>query len=455
MASDQDDTMNMSNEHLEDEMEDSIMGEDIFETERFEDVTLPQLPSRSTREVFLITYSQSANHYTKESFSNIILQAFLNSGNVVVEKWVCAKELHKNVGFHFHMTVKLNKQKRWAAVKRLVEGAYPDIHLHFSDRSKDHADRNLYDGAYHYTIKGGDFIVSENHPPVAAKAGSIAQKMKNIDFMNLVIEKNLKTMLEVKALAKNNSAASNHSLRIYFSIKGEKKISEMLRLAWDIEDAPEALLRLQKNRVQLLKEATASACSCPKKSLWQLMASQILHVNNIGLDTYTQAILAALTLGRGKFRNIMHIGGTNRAKTFLMKPLRLVYNAFENPSHGNFNWAGVDEKEIILLNDFRWAQDVIPWEQFLLLLEGDPVQFPVKFQNDIRLLKDTPIFATSRSPITFGKCGEEAETENKMMKSRWKTFQFTHHFVESKQIECLPCMHCYANFILCINVDDF
>ena len=419
----------------------------------FPDLQFPSVGSRSTRKVYLITYSKASDSYCKESFSSIVVDAFHNTGDAIVQKWVCSKEKHTVEGFHFHMTVKLSKQRRWLAVKHKVQADHADIRLHFSERPQNSKNENAYDGAYHYTIKGGDFICSDGHPSVTSPP-VVTPKMKNLDFLQMVVSKSLKSQLEVRAVAKINATAGNTALMSFLAAKGEKKVGELLKLAWDIEDAPNKLQRLGCDRLTLLQNALQCTCSCPSIGLWQSMAYDVLSRNNIPLDTYTQAVLAAITLGRGKFRNILHVGETNRAKSFLIQPLKKIFHAFENPAHGAFSWAGVDESEIILLNDFRWCHAVIPWEQFLLLLEGDTVKFPVKFQDDITLKKHLPIFATSKSPITFGKNAEEHTKENKMMDSRWKVFNFHYKYSENKQISCDPCMRCYADFLYCLDGNE-
>ena len=421
----------------------------------FDCLTLPALLPRSTREVFLITYPQCAAHYTKESLSDIVIGA-LQNGVARVEKWVCAKEAHRLGGHHFHITVKLDRQKRWANVKRDVERDHPDIRLHFSAKQKEAGEESLYDGAYWYTVKGLDFITSPDHPIVCRKKDDKEEKLKNIDFLKLVVQMDLKTMLQVKAVCKRNADANQEALKSFLANRGEARTSELINLAWDIEEAPSKLKRLETNRIQMLRDAAATHCTCPSPALWHGLALQVLRRNNIPVDTYTQALLASLTLGRGKFRNIMLIGNTNCAKTFMLKPLTDIYMAFENPSRSSFNWVGVDAKEVILLNDFRWGSDVIPWEQFLLLLEGDTVHFPVPksfFKADIALKIDTPIFATSRTEITY-KGGEESLQENAMMQSRWKVFKFTYQFSEQEQVKCPPCKQCFAHFIFCANIAD-
>ena len=75
-----------------------------------------------------------------------------------------------------------------------------------------------------------------------------------------------------------------------------------------------------------------------------------------------------------------------------------------NPSTNRFAWVGVEQAEIIFLNDFRWSEKLISWQDLLKLLEGDAVHIAAPkthFSKDIVMDKDTPIFATSISPIRF------------------------------------------------------
>ena len=82
----------------------------------------------------------------------------------------------------------------------------------------------------------------------------------------------------------------------------------------------------------------------------------------------------------------------------MLQPLNEIYKTFNNPATGTFAWVGVDEAEVIYLNDFRWSEKVISWQDLLKLLEGDKVHIPTPkthYTQDILLEKDVPIFATS------------------------------------------------------------
>ena len=169
---------------------------------------------------------------------------------------------------------------------------------------------------------------------------------------------------------------------------------------------------------------------------WKSLASQTLQRNNYSAKEFGDAIIHALDKGRGKGRNILLIGPANCGKTFLLKPLCFLFKAFENPATGTFAWVGVERAEIIFLNDFRWSERILPWQDMLLLLEGDKIHAPTPkthFAEDILLEKDTPTFCTAPSRIRkFSRDGDVNEVESEMMEVRWKTFTFFHQLRPSE-----------------------
>ena len=83
-----------------------------------------------------------------------------------------------------------------------------------------------------------------------------------------------------------------------------------------------------------------------------------------------------LEKGRGKYRNILLTGPANCGKTFILNPLNVVYKTFSNPASTSFAWIGVENCEILFLNDFRWSSQILAWHDMLLLLEGQTVHLP-------------------------------------------------------------------------------
>lgn len=175
---------------------------------------------------------------------------------------------------------------------------------------------------------------------------------------------------------------------------------------------------------------TVEPCVCEGE--WLKCVKEILHLNNIDEKQYANALYSQLLEGRGKFKNIMLVGVFNCGKTFLVKPLRTLYqhSLFENPANTKFGWVGVEKTSVILLQDFRWERELICWNDLLLLLEEDEtVKFPTPrntHREDIVIpnTSKVAIFATSKTKIFYPNPDDKKEQD--MMDSRWKIFKFTH-----------------------------
>ena len=101
-----------------------------------------------SRSIYLITYSQANIDIvpTSVSFKDVILEAFEKNGKARIVRWMCSKEEHKDGGFHYHMVVKLDRQKRWMTVRNFLDNTH-SIKVNFSNT---HA--NYYD-AWQYATK--------------------------------------------------------------------------------------------------------------------------------------------------------------------------------------------------------------------------------------------------------------------------------------------------------------
>ena len=106
------------------------------------------------------------------------------------------------------------------------------------------------------------------------------------------------------------------------------------------------------------------------------MAEKLIHRNGIDLLVFATACSMLLEKGRGKYRNILLTGPANCGKTFIPNPLNVVYKTFSNPASTSFAWIGVENCEILFLNDFRWSSQILAWHDMLLLLEGQTVHLP-------------------------------------------------------------------------------
>ena len=117
---------------------------------------------------------------------------------------------------------------------------------------------------------------------------------------------------------------------------------------------------------------------------------------------------------------------------------------------------GADKAHIILLQDYRYSRDVIPWKDLLLLLEGETVKLPAPkhhFTSDVVITTDVLIFATSKRRIVYKRAykrayNNENDRKTNMMNSRWRYIELTHIFKEEDQIEMKPCARCFSSLVM-------
>jgi len=119
-----------------------------------------ELKPRQLRSVYLVTYSQAdLEKFPSRAIFAETVANFFTSTNVKVVQWACSMEEHEITGgYHYHMCLKLNMNKRWMPVKQKMSQEY-GVQLHFSS-----AHINYY-SAWKYTTKSDkNFIQSEKHP---------------------------------------------------------------------------------------------------------------------------------------------------------------------------------------------------------------------------------------------------------------------------------------------------
>ena len=142
-------------------------------------------------------------------------------------------------------------------------------------------------------------------------------------------------------------------------------------------------------------------CVSECQGTWMECAKEVLQMNNVPVAELGGAVCELLTSGRGKNRNIFICGPTNCGKTCTLHTL---FKTLCSSANDRFALAACTQANVIFLNDFRWHRELIPWEDMLLLLEGEPVHFPTPknhFKEDVCLKRDTLVFATGKSRITF------------------------------------------------------
>ena len=429
---------------------------------------------RNGKRQYLVTYSQLNKDLfpSRQSFGNMIEREFSRGNSVVkVSHWACCQEAHQDGGQHYHCAVKLTGLKKWVRVKETIQEVY-GISVNFSDS------HDSYLSAYRYVTKTDvDVVHSEGHPNLAdakspqTKAATAANKRRsterastgckarkrlrltNQDAAMFIRQHNIHDYIQFLAVADERLKEGLTDISDFIFNRSENTLRELIVKTWQMAGAAAKIEKKKKDRFDILVDYKfEKLCVCDGE--WLSCAKEILRLNGIREEEFVGAIKLSLQHGRGKFRNVMIVGPTNCAKTFILKPLATMYSdeIFENPANHRFGWVGAERASVIMLQDFRWSQDLICWKDFLLLLEGEIVHLPAPrnvYKEDICISGDVAIFATGKSEITFrGPYNSTDNREDEMMKSRWRVFQFKHQFKEEDQKTVPPCGNCFAKFIL-------
>ena len=408
------------------------------------------------RLVYLVTYSQAdlEKFPDRAEFAKIIVNGFESRGVQIVQ-WVVSLEAHDVEGHHYHVAVKLSRRMRFAKVRQAICDRH-DINVNFSEAKEG----DTYYSAFRYVPKhDNDYKTSPNHPEMTAlqqatdratasrcKKGRSSLKrnrdrMTDFDLLTIIQEKKLKSRIEVMSLASRLQLQGNCTLTKFITNRGSKCVDNALSLAKELAESTEILLRQCKSRLAILREELLRECATGCEKSWLNCAVEVVSQNGIDVPAFAKAIFDLLQLGRGKFRNIYIHGPANCGKSFILQPLKLIYKCFLNPAHGTFAWVGVDEAELVFLNDFRWNPTLISWETFLVLLEGDITHLPAPknfCQRDIEVKNDVPIVANADMPVVFVKGGAIDQVNTRMMEVKWRSFHFWKVISESQRREIVP-----------------
>ena len=90
----------------------------------------------------------------------------------------------------------------------------------------------------------------------------------------------------------------------------------------------------------IVEEVCNGACTGDCAERWYLQTKSTLQLNGLDPNEFAAAIRNLTEKGRDKHRNIILVGNSNCGKTFLWKPLTKIYQCFNSPTSGTFNWVG-------------------------------------------------------------------------------------------------------------------
>ena len=292
-----------------------------------------------------------------------------------------------------------------------------------------------------------------SNEPGCSKTKTAKRRLSNLDVSEFIAKNNIHSQHELFSKAEERRAEGENDLASFIMNRSEKFLLELVSKTWMMKTSKEELNAKVKTRMEFVEEAAKSECIDGCNGKWLDCAIEVLQLNGINPLHFSFSLKTLMEKGRGKHRNVLLVGPSNSAKTFMFKPIKSLFpQVFENPSNDKYAWVGAEQARVILLQDFRHSKELIAWHDLLLLLEGETVKLPAPknhFKCDILIDSDVPILATSKCEIKYrGSYGSIDEREDEMMSNRWKLYRFHHVFQEHQQKEVLACTTCFAKLVL-------
>ena len=214
---------------------------------------------------------------------------------------------------------------------------------HFSSVHKN------YFSAWRYVTKSDrKYIQSEDHPDVAnvlapqtskasrKRRGSVKQKVSNttnnktkkVKLTNSIIydiikHKNIKNRTVLNALAQTQKEEGKTDLLTFITNRSIKTINGLSTVSLEMAGAQTRSIRSKRTRMELLADALELE--------WLTSAIETIQRNKYSVEDFSRSVQTLLLKGRGKFWNII-TGSANCGKTFLLKPITLIFKSFVNPA---------------------------------------------------------------------------------------------------------------------------
>lgn len=436
------------------------------------DNPVPDARKDARRRHYLVTWSAAKNEPETpranpdwsdgghERFAGAVCSAYKAEKQSEPERWVVAREKHRDGRPHYHMALQHKEFHRWKGVAERLrnDGIYVDF-----------KETDTYPRACAYILEPSvkkleaeldvNPVYSPGHPPIAGhrRVTDVVppaseceeggrKKLKPLDlesFYELVVDTGIKTAAGVLEYA-----TTDRRLSRFYMYHG-KHIDEHLKHAWNLVDAHTPPTP-RPTRIELLERMALSIDPCVGR--WKAAAQQLLAYQGMAF-VFEDACLRALERGRGKDANVWLTGETGRGKSFLILPLLddKLYNVFANPAPGRFALQGLPGADVVVIEDYRCEEQIVPTRTLLTWLDGQRFNIPIPRTEggakDVPYAETAPVFITSSAePLVYvGKRADRSESDQ--LAARFTVLRFRHYFPNPDR-EIAPCPVCFARLLL-------
>ena len=401
--------------------------------------------------------------FDRKTFSQLVVAAHQECGISIVET-ASFQEPHANGLIHHNCLVRALKQYRWAPIAALLRAEHK-VCVAFGSNIKTWAEGVVYGRVASEHKKPEEL---DKDPVQWARAGEPAgfdqfiprswqkegyqrkTKMSHLAFLDICREHSVTSEVAAWALAEQLEKRGDRGLMAYLLENDPAAVLSKVRSAMSAFDENR---RGQLGRMQILQEVLAqNACSCSSAGECYRLMKQVL-VNNKLDGNFQREVVATLQAGRLKMRNLCLVGGPGTAKSYLFKPLAVIFNAYSRPDGGSYQLETLLGKEIVFLNDLEYDEDAkkwCPWGYLKRFLEGEPlpVACPKNRGGNKMFTSDAPVFITAPQEIALYRGKRRDEYETSQMNARVKYAYLTVSIPEAERKETPPCGHCGARLYL-------
>lgn len=401
--------------------------------------------------------------HSREEFGKLMVKVHRECGVEVVET-ACFLEPHANGLMHHNSLVRATTQYKWKLVAETLFKKYK-VSVSFGANIRTWAEGVVYgcvasehkgpeeldQNRTQWAASGHPAKLEEHIPRQWQTVGFVRKtKMTWLAFLNVCREHNIETEGQLWALATDLEEKGDKGLLAFL---GENDAGKELCKARKAMGAKETARRQKLTRLQVLEECAQTAvCTCASPGLCYTLMKDNLVKNNLD-GPFQKEVCDTLEAGRKKQRNLCLLGSTNMAKSFLFKPLALIYRTYTRPDGGSHQLEELLGKELVFLNDFEYDEDAKKWCSWGYLkrfLEGGslPVAVPKQKGSNQNFTSDAPVFMTAAQEVALYRGKKRDAYETEQMASRVKYCKLSHTFEKEDRVEAEECAKCGARVYL-------
>ena len=284
--------------------------------------------------------------FSREEFSKLVVEAHA-ANNIELVETVVFLEPHANGLKHHNCLVRAKAPFRWVKVAELLRRDH-NVCVDYGSNIRTWAEGVVYgrvasdhkkpeeldQGYVQWAKDGNPARLEEFIPSTWAKPGFQRRtKLSHIAFLDICRANEVDTEPAAWALAEKLEETGDRGLMAYLFDNDVGAVLAKVRLA---SEAKEITRRAGLSRMQILREVLEKGkCTCEAPGRCFELMKDILHKNSFDGE-FQRDVVGTLVQGRKKMRNLCLVGGTNCAKSFLYKPLTLIFKTYTRPDGGSY-----------------------------------------------------------------------------------------------------------------------